>query len=77
MADTLYADDTSEFFCSRADAVQGVPLLVEFLEKFGLFVARQASQPEEVQVGAALPRSAEGLLPRLRHPRRRGPFGHI
>ena len=38
VADTLYADDTGEFFRSRADAVQDVPLLVEFLEKFGLFV---------------------------------------
>ena len=38
VADTLYADDTGEFFRSRADAVQDVPLLVEFLERFGLFV---------------------------------------
>ena len=36
--DTLYADDTGEFFKTRADAVQDVPLLVEFLAKFGLFV---------------------------------------
>jgi hypothetical protein len=38
VADTLYADDTGEFFKTRADAVQDVPLLVEFLAKFGLFV---------------------------------------
>jgi hypothetical protein len=37
-ADTLYADDTGEFFKTRADAVQDVPLLAEFLAKFGLFV---------------------------------------
>jgi hypothetical protein len=34
VADTLYADDTGEFFKTRADAVQDVPLLVEFLAKF-------------------------------------------
>jgi hypothetical protein len=38
VADTLYADDTGEFFKTRADAVQDVLLLVEFLAKFGLFV---------------------------------------
>ena len=38
VADTLYADDTGEFFKTRADAVQDVPLLVKFLAKFGLFV---------------------------------------
>jgi hypothetical protein len=38
VADTLYADDTGEFFLERADAVKDVPLLVEFLERFGLFV---------------------------------------
>jgi hypothetical protein len=34
----LYADDTGEFFKTRADAVQNVPLLVKFLAKFWLFV---------------------------------------
>ena len=38
VADTLYADDTGEFFLERADAVKDVPLLVKFLERFGLFV---------------------------------------
>jgi hypothetical protein len=36
--DTLYADDTGEFFRLRAHAVQDVPRLVKFLARFGLFV---------------------------------------
>ena len=38
VGDTLYADDTGEFFKTRADAVQDVPRLVDFFERFGLFV---------------------------------------
>ena len=38
VGDTLYADDTGEFFKTRADAVKDVPLLVDFFERFGLFV---------------------------------------
>jgi hypothetical protein len=40
VSDTLYADDTSEFFKTRADAVCRTCccMLVKFLAKFGLFV---------------------------------------
>jgi hypothetical protein len=34
VGDTLYADNTGEFFKTRADAVQDVPLLVDFFERF-------------------------------------------
>ena len=36
--DTLYADDTGEFFRLRAHAEKDVPRLVKFLARFGLFV---------------------------------------
>jgi hypothetical protein len=77
VADTLYADDTGQFFhalaCGRSArrAAAG-----RVLGEVRPLRPRQASRPEEVQVGAALPRGAEGFLQRLRRPRRRGPFRH-
>ena len=67
VADTLYADDTGEFFKTRADAVQDVPLLVEFLAKFGLFV--HVKLPGQKKSKSVLmyhsPFSTEGFVPRL------------
>ena len=33
MADTLYADDTGDFFLQRVNEEQDVPLLVDFLAR--------------------------------------------